>query len=77
MHQCMAYLLEADEAEIVCSQFNNNAAYGIDGLNVFVLFTLDDVTFSGNGSGDYAWIACRDERRLCASEEGGGEEGGR
>lgn len=71
--------LEADEAEVVCSQFNNNAAYGIDGLNVFVLFTLDDVTFSGNGSGDY--IGSPDVTTGgCSSEEGGeegeGEEGG-
>jgi hypothetical protein len=67
--------LEADEAEVVCSQFNNNAAYGIDGSNVFVLLTLDDVTFSGNGSGDYLGSPVVTTGG-CSSEEGGGEEGG-
>jgi hypothetical protein len=67
--------LEADEAEVVCSQFNNNAGYGIDGLNVFVLFTLDDVVFSGNGSGDYAGSPVVTTGG-CSAEEGGGEEGG-
>jgi hypothetical protein len=67
--------LEADEAEVVCSQFNNNAAYGIDGLNVLVLFTLDDVTFSANGSGDYAGSPFVTTGG-CSVDEGGGEEGG-
>ncbi|HET9911283.1 MAG TPA: right-handed parallel beta-helix repeat-containing protein [Anaerolineales bacterium] len=38
---------------IVCSQFNNNETYGVDAEYVTGIFTLNDVTFSGNGTGDY------------------------
>ena len=66
--------LEGDEAEVVCSQFNGNNVYGIDGLNVFVTFTLDDVIFSGNGSGDYLGSAFVTSGGCSPSDEGGGEE---
>lgn len=41
------------EALFLCGQFSNNAGYGIDAAAVAGDFTLNDVIFSGNGSGDF------------------------
>lgn len=41
----------AGNATVICSQFNNNAGYGVDGDDVNGVFTLNDVTFSGNNGG--------------------------
>jgi hypothetical protein len=63
---------EADEAEIICSQFSSNGTYGLDGTLVGLL-TLDDVVFGGNGSGDYLGSPFVTTGG-CSSDEGG-EEG--
>ena len=65
--------VEGDEAEIICSQFNGNSAYGIDGINVPAL-TLDDVTFSGNVAGDYTGSPTIASGG-CTPDDGGGDEG--
>jgi len=38
-----------ENATIICSQFQNNAGVGVDGIAVDGAFTLNDVTFGGNG----------------------------
>jgi hypothetical protein len=68
----MGLFAEADEAEIICSQFSGNATYGLDGTLVGLL-TLDDVVFGGNGSGDYLGSPFVTSGG-CSSDEGG-EEG--
>jgi hypothetical protein len=70
----MGLFAEADEAEIICSQFSGNATYGLDGTLVGLL-TLDDVVFSGNGSGDYLGSPFVTSGG-CSPDEGGEEDPG-
>ncbi len=48
-----ARLLSEGDASLVCSQFTNNGGIGVDGYFVNGAFTLNDVTFGSNDSGDY------------------------
>ncbi len=41
------------DALFLCSQFSDNAGYGIDAAPLTGSLTLNDVIFSGNGAGDY------------------------
>jgi hypothetical protein len=40
---------------IVCSQFTNNGGVGVEGTSVQTALTFNDVTFSGNGDGEYIY----------------------
>ena len=72
-----AFLVSPNSSSIYCSEFKNNGDYGVDASNVDGMLTLNDVTFSGNTSGDInpGPGTTVTETGGCPPSSGGGEDG--
>jgi hypothetical protein len=70
-----AYLEAAGDAIIVCSQFNDNGGYGVDGSGVTGTLTFEDVVLTGNAAGPFSGSPVVTSGP-CAPPGGGGGGGG-
>lgn len=51
-----AKLYSDGDATIICSQFKDNGAFGVDAYSVYGALTMEDVTFGKNGAGTYDYM---------------------